>query len=102
MADAQTPAVAADGEYTGIRNNTAGIRQIGDVLIHPGKAAAVPTAYLRGNDVATEWRERGEIDKLNSLDDVDKVNAGQSVKIAEFAKKAEAKAEEQKKDESKK
>lgn len=100
MADAQTP--AADGEYTGIRNNTAGIRQIGDVLIQPGKAARVPTAHLRGNDVATAWREAGEIDKLNSPDDVEKVNAGQSVKIAEFAKKAEAKAEEQKKDEAKK
>lgn len=100
MADAQTP--AADGEFIGIRNNTAGIREIGGVLIHPGKAAVVPAAQLRGNDVATAWRENGEIDKLNSLDDVEKVNAGQAVKIAQFAKKAEAKAEEQKKDEDKK
>ena len=89
-------------EFVGIRNNTAGIRQIGDVLIPPGKAQRVPVAYLKGNDVATAWRESGDIDKLNSLDDVDKVNAGQSVKIAEFAKNAEAKAEEQKKDEDKK
>ncbi len=101
MAEAQAPAAAADTGPRGIRNNTAGIREIGDVRIHPGKAAVVPFAFLKGNDVATEWRERGEIDVLASLDDVEKVNAGQSVKIAAFAKKAEAKAEEQKNDEKK-
>jgi hypothetical protein len=69
-----------------LRNNTVGVRVIGDVVIAPGRAAVVEDSW-KTNPVVVEWVTNGDLDAVTDAQ-MEKINTGMEVKITKAEKVA--------------